>query len=249
MEKITTFMADLGNETRAMVPVYKIYAKDSWAQEHLELLATMHQCEIKHWTVPVRPLEGHFLDIYQVTKEIAKIASAHPDAKMYVDIHSITNIAMLVVIIPSNRHFIMKQRELSKIIDVTGREITIPATTDRYRKTIVDKLDAQITKGVRTYGQLLQDNNKLGFNERLDYLQEELIDGMQYIEFIREKKEKSDQSVREAVLATKDLCKIMLDVIGSADQGKLGEIGFTNNIKGTIHVIEDLMGIVEEEIQ
>ena len=63
-------------------------------------------------------------------------------------------------------------------------------TTDRYRKAIVDKLDVQITKGVRTYGQLLQDNNKLGFNERLDYLQEELIDGMQYIEFIREKKEK-----------------------------------------------------------
>ena len=122
-------------------------------------------------------------------------------------------------------------------------------TTDGYRRAIVDKLDAQITKGVRTYGQLLQDNNKLGFNERLDYLQEELIDGMQYIEFIREKKEKSDQSVREAVSATKDLCKIMLDVIGSADQGKLGEVGFTNNIRGTIHVIEDLMGIVEEEIQ
>lgn len=43
----------------------------------------------------------------------------------------------------------------------------------------------QTAKGIEKYGQRLEDNEDLGVIERLEYLEEELIDGLMYIEHIK----------------------------------------------------------------
>lgn len=43
----------------------------------------------------------------------------------------------------------------------------------------------QTEKGIRTYGQKLEDNKSMTIIERLDYLEEELIDSLMYIEHIK----------------------------------------------------------------
>lgn len=50
----------------------------------------------------------------------------------------------------------------------------------------VCKIQARQTeKGLAKYGQRLEDNENLGIIERLEYLEEELIDGLMYIEHIK----------------------------------------------------------------
>lgn len=43
----------------------------------------------------------------------------------------------------------------------------------------------QTEKGLSKYGQRLEDNENLGVIDRLEYLEEELIDGLMYIEHIK----------------------------------------------------------------
>lgn len=43
----------------------------------------------------------------------------------------------------------------------------------------------QTEKGIRTYGQTLEQNTSLDILERLTMLEEELIDGLMYIEHIK----------------------------------------------------------------
>lgn len=43
----------------------------------------------------------------------------------------------------------------------------------------------QTEKGVKKYGRRLEDNHELTMRERLEYLEEELIDGLMYIEHIK----------------------------------------------------------------
>ena len=45
----------------------------------------------------------------------------------------------------------------------------------------------QTEKGIKTYGQTLEQNTNLSMIERLEYLEEELIDGLMYIEHIKAK--------------------------------------------------------------
>ena len=58
-----------------------------------------------------------------------------------------------------------------------------------YRQNIIDKIDKQIEKGINKYGQKLEDDD-LSTDEKLNHLQEELIDALFYIEHLRGKKEK-----------------------------------------------------------
>lgn len=44
----------------------------------------------------------------------------------------------------------------------------------------------QAKKGMRKYGKRLEDNDSLAMWERLEYLEEELIDGLMYIEHIKQ---------------------------------------------------------------
>lgn len=58
-----------------------------------------------------------------------------------------------------------------------------------YRKNIIEKLDKQVQKGIDKYGTTLEQNKWFSTLDRLTYLQEELIDGLVYIEHIMAKLE------------------------------------------------------------
>ena len=45
--------------------------------------------------------------------------------------------------------------------------------------------EKQTQKGIRTYGQRLEENTELSAIQRLEYLEEELIDALMYIEHIK----------------------------------------------------------------
>ncbi|MCR5329597.1 MAG: hypothetical protein K6E62_00210 [Lachnospiraceae bacterium] len=61
-----------------------------------------------------------------------------------------------------------------------------------YWKRVCRIQQSQTEKGLKKYGQRLEDNNSLSEIERLEYLEEELIDGLMYIEHIKEKWQEQD---------------------------------------------------------
>ena len=54
-----------------------------------------------------------------------------------------------------------------------------------YRDNIVAIMDRQKEKGMKKYGETLEDNTTLSREQRIEHLQEELIDGLQYCEHIK----------------------------------------------------------------
>lgn len=56
---------------------------------------------------------------------------------------------------------------------------------NNYWKNVCKMQEKQTKKGLNKYGTILEDNNKMTMIERLEYLQEELIDGLMYIEHIK----------------------------------------------------------------
>lgn len=56
----------------------------------------------------------------------------------------------------------------------------------KYWKRVCDLQRRQTEKGIRKYGQRLEENTSLSPTERLEYLEEELIDALMYIEHIKE---------------------------------------------------------------
>lgn len=54
-----------------------------------------------------------------------------------------------------------------------------------YWDNICEIQKRQTAKGIERYGQRLEDNTELTPIERLEYLEEELIDGLMYIEHIK----------------------------------------------------------------
>lgn len=56
-----------------------------------------------------------------------------------------------------------------------------------YWNNICEMQKKQTEKGVRTYGQTLEENTSMTDIERLEYLEEELIDGLMYIEHLKVK--------------------------------------------------------------
>ena len=55
-----------------------------------------------------------------------------------------------------------------------------------YWENICEMQKKQTEKGLKKYGQILEENTGMTIRERLEYLQEELIDGLMYIEHIKE---------------------------------------------------------------
>lgn len=55
-----------------------------------------------------------------------------------------------------------------------------------YWERITEKAEAQRRKGIEQYGQGIEDNKALALHEWIDYLQEELIDALMYLERIRD---------------------------------------------------------------
>ena len=56
---------------------------------------------------------------------------------------------------------------------------------DKYFDNIVKIMERQKEKGLKKYGLLLEDNNTLSCFQRIEHLQEELIDGLQYCEHLK----------------------------------------------------------------
>lgn len=54
----------------------------------------------------------------------------------------------------------------------------------------------QTAKGVATYGQTLEENTELDADQRLTYLEEELIDGLMYIEHIKANEKPAEGMIR-----------------------------------------------------
>ena len=54
-----------------------------------------------------------------------------------------------------------------------------------YWKNICDMQLRQTNKGIRHYGQRLEDNEDMTVLDRLTYLEEELIDALMYIEHLK----------------------------------------------------------------
>lgn len=55
----------------------------------------------------------------------------------------------------------------------------------RYWSNVCAMQKKQTEKGKRTYGQILEENTSMSMIERLEYLEEELIDALMYIEHIK----------------------------------------------------------------
>ena len=54
-----------------------------------------------------------------------------------------------------------------------------------YKELIMERIDKQINKGLNKYGMTLEDNTDLTFEQRVDHIAEELIDGLQYLEHLK----------------------------------------------------------------
>lgn len=71
-----------------------------------------------------------------------------------------------------------------------------PKNSPDYWGNICEMQKKQTEKGLRKYGQVLEENTQMNMRERLEYLEEELIDGLMYLEHIKEMlKEKANDSV------------------------------------------------------
>ena len=68
-----------------------------------------------------------------------------------------------------------------------AKTVTVEADAEGnpYWNRICAIADKQRAKGISTYGQGIE-SNPMGIVERLEYLEEELIDGLMYIEHIKE---------------------------------------------------------------
>jgi len=68
-----------------------------------------------------------------------------------------------------------------------ARTVTVEADKEGnpYWENICKIADKQRAKGMATYGQGIE-SNPMGIIERLEYLEEELIDGLMYIEHVKE---------------------------------------------------------------
>lgn len=74
--------------------------------------------------------------------------------------------------------------EEKRLADEQQKQIEEKKTVNPYWENICKMAEKQRAKGIDTYGQGLEDN-PMAIMERLEYLQEELIDGLMYIEHIK----------------------------------------------------------------
>lgn len=76
----------------------------------------------------------------------------------------------------------VKLEELRRLIISVFEPRKLP-----YRKNIINRLDRQTRKGIKKYGQLINENKELTDLQMLEYLAEELTDGLVYLEDIKQR--------------------------------------------------------------
>ena len=68
---------------------------------------------------------------------------------------------------------------------IIGREYS-RMKRNKYIENIYSLMKKQESKGLSTYGQLLQDNTSMTTVDRIEYLEEELVDALMYLEHLKE---------------------------------------------------------------
>lgn len=92
-----------------------------------------------------------------------------------------------------------KEHEQETIAKSKRKQINYGHNTSIYLDRISERFHRQAEKGLEKYGVLLEDNRDLGFNERIEHLAEELTDGLQYIEHLKELMNNHSQVLIDAV--------------------------------------------------
>lgn len=96
----------------------------------------------------------------------------------------------------------------------------------QYRENILKIMERQQKKGMEKYGQLLEDNDSLSPCDRIEYLQEELIDALQYCEHIKVMSRLyTPADYQAAAMRTAGKYKSKLDMLRNAVYGLNGESG------------------------
>lgn len=98
--------------------------------------------------------------------------------------------------------------------------------TNRYREQIISRMIQQECKGVTSYGQLLIDNTNVSTNERVRFLEEELIDALYYIQWLKDGDNTfstyEEKAMRTTNTINSERDNLIQGVIGL--QGELGEL-------------------------
>lgn len=69
---------------------------------------------------------------------------------------------------------------------VDGQPYDLAKDLPTYRDAIVELIDQQRAKGLKKYGETLEDNVTLNNEQRIEHAQEELIDALQYLEHLKQ---------------------------------------------------------------
>ena len=81
-----------------------------------------------------------------------------------------------------------------------------------YWKNICEIQERQTQKGLSKYGQVLEENTSMQTTERIEYLQEELVDALMYLEHLKENiKEQSPEGVKEYQVAVTGVAHIVVE--------------------------------------
>lgn len=101
------------------------------------------------------------------------------------------------------------------------------AMNKNYFENIVEMMNRQKEKGFRKYGVLLEDNETLSAFQRIEHLQEELIDGLQYCEHLKEacKDCLTVNDYQRMAMRTAGEYKSQYDMLRNAVYGLNGESG------------------------
>lgn len=96
-----------------------------------------------------------------------------------------------------------------------------------YRDNIVALMDRQKEKGLKKYGQTLEQNDTLSKEQRIEHLQEELIDGLQYCEHLKQamKDNLTVNDYQRMAMRTAGEYESQLKMIRNAVYGLNGESG------------------------
>lgn len=82
----------------------------------------------------------------------------------------------------------------------------------RYWENICEIQEKQKQKGLSKYGRILEENTSMQTTERIEYLQEELVDALMYLEHLKENiKEQSPEGVKEYQVAVTGVAHILVE--------------------------------------
>lgn len=100
-------------------------------------------------------------------------------------------------------------------------------TSKNYFDNIVGMMNRQKEKGLSKYGVLLEDNQTLSSCQRIEHLQEELIDGLQYCEHLKEActDNLTANDYQRMAMRTAGEYKSQYDMLRNAVYGLNGESG------------------------